>query len=128
MNPPAVRLGNRRVTGHERYYTPPQLALELTRELAELIPDFCERVVIEPAGGTGSFIDAALALGVSEVLSVDTEPLHPLVERQDFLSWSPKLAEVQCGAVTLSNPPFGRNNALAIQFFNRAAEFSENEA
>jgi hypothetical protein len=128
VNPSAVKLGNRRVTGHERYYTPPALALELTRELAQLIPDFSERVVIEPAGGTGSFINAALELGVSEIYSVDTEPLHPLVERGDFLSWRPALPERGLGAVALSNPPFGRNNALAIPFFNHAAGFSEYQA
>jgi hypothetical protein len=27
--------------------------------------------------------------------------------------------------VTISNPPFGRNNSLSIPFFNRAAEHSE---
>ena len=28
-------------------------------------------------------------------------------------------------AITISNPPFGRNNSLSIPFFNRAAEHSE---
>jgi hypothetical protein len=35
-----VRLGNTRVTGKEQFYTPPELALELTKALAALIPDF----------------------------------------------------------------------------------------
>jgi predicted RNA methylase len=128
VNSSAVKLGNRRVTGHERYYTPPALALELTRDLLELIPGFSARIVIEPAGGTGSFIDAALALGVTDIYSVDTEPLHPLVKRRDFLSWKPKLPARELGAVALSNPPFGRNNALSIPFFNHAAGFSEYQA
>jgi predicted RNA methylase len=117
----APRLGNRRVTGDERYYTPPQLAIELTARAAELIPDFSKRVIIEPAGGTGSFVEAARNFGASEIFSVDTHPLHEAVEKADFLEWSPRVQ----GAVTLSNPPFGRNNALAVPFFNRAAAFSD---
>jgi predicted RNA methylase len=117
----APRLGNRRVTGDERYYTPPQLALELTARAVELIPDFPKRVIIEPAGGSGSFIDAARSFGASEILSVDTHPLHESVKKADFLKWSPRVT----AAVTLSNPPFGRNNALAVPFFNRAASFSD---
>jgi predicted RNA methylase len=117
----APKLGNRRVTGDERYYTPPQLALELTARAAEVIPDFSDRLLIEPAGGSGSFIDAARSFGVSEILSVDTHPLHEAVKKADFLKWSPRVT----AAVTLSNPPFGRNNALAVPFFNHAAGFSD---
>jgi hypothetical protein len=119
------RLGNRRVTGDERYYTPPNLALELTAKAAELIPDFSERVIIEPAGGTGSFVEAARAFGAPRVLSVDTYPLHKDVVVGDFLDWSPPLGPAEGTGVTISNPPFGRNNALAVPFFNHAADFSE---
>lgn len=121
MSNTSPRLGNRRVTGDERYYTPPNLARKLTAEAARLIPDFARRVVVEPAGGTGSFVEAARDLGANKILSVDTHPLHPGVKRADFLTWSPRVV----GAITLSNPPFGRNNALAVPFFNRAAEFSD---
>jgi hypothetical protein len=117
----APKLGNRRVTGDERYYTPSLLALELTARAAQLITDFSQRLIIEPAGGSGSFIEAARSFGVREILSVDTFPLHEAVVEADFLKWSPRVK----GAVTLSNPPFGRNNALAVPFFNHAAAFSD---
>jgi hypothetical protein len=121
----APKLGNRRVTGDERYYTPPTLATELTARTAELIADFSERVVIEPAGGTGSFILAAESFGARKILSVDTYPLHESVRQADFLRWMPPTTDAVSDAVTLSNPPFGRNNALAVPFFNHAAGFSE---
>jgi predicted RNA methylase len=112
--------GNRRVTGKEQYYTPANLASELVSVVAGLVPDFASRTVLEPAGGTGAFVDAAKALG-AKVVSFDIEPLHESVQRVDFLQAEVKLAN----AVTISNPPFGRNNSLSIPFFNRAADHSE---
>lgn len=116
-----VRTGNTRVTGKEQYYTPQQTALELTARLASMVPDLSDRVVIEPAGGTGSFISAATELGVSQVLSFDIEPKHPQVKKADFLN----TRLTATSAVTLGNPPFGRNNSLSIPFFNHAANHSD---
>jgi predicted RNA methylase len=116
-----VKLGNTRVTGKEQYYTPKDLAEKLISEVLGVVPDLAKRTVIEPAGGTGSFIKAAQSIGVTEFLSFDIEPKHSLVKKADFLvkKFSAK------DAVTISNPPFGRNNSLSIPFFNKAAEHSE---
>jgi predicted RNA methylase len=119
--PVREKLGNRRVTGTEQYYTPKQLALQLVERTLSQIPNYSSRVFIEPAGGTGSFIDALTAHGIEEVISVDTEPLHHKVLKHDFLQFDPGVG----GAVTISNPPFGRNNALSVPFFNHAAQFSD---
>jgi len=118
---PRVKLGNTRVTGKEQYYTPLDLAEKLISEVKALVPDLAERTVIEPAGGTGSFIKAAQSIGVTEFLSFDIEPKHALVKKADFLA--KKIAAKD--AVTISNPPFGRNNSLSIPFFNKAADHSE---
>ena len=116
-----AKLGNRRVTGKEQYYTPRELAEELVLKVKALIPDFSSRTVLEPAGGTGAFVDAAKLAGAKKVLSVDIEPKHQAVGKGDYLETELKLKN----AVTISNPPFGRNNSLSIPFFNRAAEHSE---
>ena len=121
-----VKTGNTRVTGKEQYYTPAELALELTGRLATLVNrsdvPFGERQILEPAGGTGAFIDAAYSAGASKVVSFDIEPLHETVAIGDFLEQD--LGPI-FGAVTLGNPPFGRNNALSIPFFNKAAAHSD---
>ena len=122
-----TRTGNTRVTGKEQYYTPPQLALELTQRLTKVVDaggdqPFTARTILEPAGGTGAFIAAAKQLGASKFLSFDIEPKHPQVTKANFLEQS--LGPV-FGAVTLGNPPFGRNNALSIPFFNHAAANSD---
>ena len=116
------RPGNRRVTGKEQFYTQTELSLQLSVKVASLIHDFSERTVIEPAGGTGSFIKAAKELGAKKVLSFDIEPKSDGVIEADFLHADLKKLT---NAVTISNPPFGRNNSLSIPFFNKAAQHSE---
>ena len=116
-----VKLGNTRVTGKEQYYTPNETAQEVFKNLLEMVPNLSSRVFIEPAGGTGSFIDAALEVGIKEIISYDIEPHHPKVKAGDFL-----LQQIHAeNAITVTNPPFGRNNSLSIPFFNHSAKISE---
>ena len=116
-----VRLGNTRVTGKEQYYTPANLAGALIAEVEKVLGPLRGKTVLEPAGGTGSFVEAALAAGAKKIISFDIEPLHPLVQQGDFL-----VEEIlENNLITISNPPFGRNNALSIPFFNKAAQISE---
>jgi hypothetical protein len=116
------KLGNRRVTGTEQYYTPPELARELTEVLIQQVGT--DRSFLEPAGGNGSFINALQGLGVKDIESVDLYPKHPLVRQGNFLEFQPGGREF----VTISNPPFGRNNALSVPFFNHAATMSSHIA
>ncbi len=117
-----VRPGNRRVTGKEQFYTPVELALVLTAQISPLVGGLEGKLVIEPAGGTGAFINAAKDLGATRVLSFDIEPKSDGVQLGDFLEAD--LADIR-GAITISNPPFGRNNSLSIPFFNKAAMHSD---
>lgn len=119
--PAKPRLGNTRTTGKEQFYTPPQLAKTLMQEVAKLVPDLAERTMIEPAGGTGAFIKAAKKYGITNIISFDIEPKHKDVQNGNFLE-----AELNTKhAITISNPPFGRNNSLSIPFFNKAADSSD---
>lgn len=115
------RLGNTRVTGKEQFYTPKDLALELVGRVEKTLGPLKGKTVLEPAGGTGSFIEAVIDAGASKVISFDIEPLHPKVSKGSFLDQEIK----ETGVITISNPPFGRNNALSVPFFNHAAEFSD---
>ena len=115
-------MGNRRVTGKEQFYTPTQLAEELTAKVAKLVKDLPERVIIEPAGGTGSFLKAVKTYRPKKVVSFDIEPKSDGVLTADFLEAD--LSKIS-DAITISNPPFGRNNSLSIPFFNKAAKHSE---
>ncbi|MEY5023328.1 MAG: hypothetical protein RL569_241 [Actinomycetota bacterium] len=113
------KLGNRRKTGVEQYYTPKDLARNLSKELIAITGS--DRSFLEPAGGNGSFVSALESLGVEKIQAVDLYPKHPRVKNANFLTHNPKGSNL----VTISNPPFGRNNSLSIPFFNHAANHSE---
>lgn len=115
------KLGNRRVTGKEQYYTPPAIAAQVCDLVQRHVPDSDKRTWLEPAGGTGVFIEEARSRDVGRIVSFDIEPLHPGVEAGDFLHQNLELS----GAVAVSNPPFGRNNALSVPFFNRCATYCD---
>lgn len=115
------KLGNTRVTGKEQYYTPTSTAHEVMAHVADLVPNLSSRHLLEPAGGTGAFIQAARDFGIKKVTSFDIEPLHPEVKLGSFLDQELK----QSNFITISNPPFGRNNSLSIPFFNHAAPHSD---
>jgi predicted RNA methylase len=113
------KLGNRRKTGVEQYYTPKDLARKLSADLIAITGS--NRSFLEPAGGNGSFIAALESLGAKDIQAVDLYPKHPKVKNANFLEHSPSGQDL----VTISNPPFGRNNSLSIPFFNHAANHSE---
>lgn len=118
---PSAKLGNTRVTGKEQYYTPKSLALELVERIQKVLGPLEGKTVLEPAGGNGAFIEAALGAAATKVISFDIEPLHELVQEGNFLEQ--EISERNL--ITISNPPFGRNNSLSIPFFNHAASFSD---
>jgi len=118
---PAVKLGNTRVTGKEQYYTPKSLASELVTQIEDVLGPLSGKTVLEPAGGTGAFIEAVIEQGVKGVISFDIEPLHKAVTEGSFLDQ----VISQQNLITISNPPFGRNNSLSIPFFNHAANVSD---
>jgi predicted RNA methylase len=119
-----VRPGNRRTTGKEQFYTPTDLALRLATLVSDKVGGFKDKTVIEPAGGTGSFLQAAKALKANKLISFDIEPKAEGVLLADFLLETKGLEEIS-DAITISNPPFGRNNSLSIPFFNKAAQHSQ---
>lgn len=110
--------GNRRKTGKEQYYTLP----EVVDQCVSIALKYHEgEPILEPAGGTGEFIEGMLRAGVDESLieSGDIEPKHRLVKQGDFLK-----SQYQNPYFTISNPPFGRANSLSVKFFNKAAGYS----
>jgi hypothetical protein len=61
-------------------------------------------------------------LDTSRRIGLDLEPKAQGIVRTDFFDW---VAPVGKKIITIGNPPFGKNAALAVKFFNRAAEFSD---
>ncbi|MEO8106316.1 MAG: hypothetical protein ABI720_03275 [Actinomycetes bacterium] len=113
--------GNTRVTGKEQFFTPRPIADKVVARVVDVVPDAVGRTWLEPAGGTGVFVDAARAAGAIDIVSFDIEPQHDEVARGDFLKQRLNVTD----AVSVGNPPFGRNNSLSVPFFNQCAHYSE---
>lgn len=111
--------GNHRKAGKEQYYSPEATALDLVRLAQGAIPYWPGRTWIEPAAGTGAFVRAFQATGVSKILAYDIEPKSEGIVEADFLTLD--LPADLLGAVSVTNPPFGRNSSLSVPFFNRLA-------
>jgi len=116
---------NKRTTGKEQYYTN-EKTVDYCLDLLEEFVDFKQEpsLFLEPAGGTGEFIEGLKRKGVEKnnILSFDIEPKHPDVTLvDDFLS----VEDLPENLITISNPPFGRANSLSKKFFNHAAKNSK---
>lgn len=110
---------NKRTTGKEQYYTPRETAEECLRLLEEHTQS---KRFLEPAGGTGSFVSLLRERGY-EVVSYDIEPKGEGIQRtDDFLKED--ISSLKDFTV-ITNPPFGRANALSVPFFNKCAEVAE---
>jgi predicted RNA methylase len=110
-------LGNTRVTGKEQFYTPPATAAWVVDRVLRVVPDAVNATWLEPSAGTGAFLNALADRGITDVVAMDIEPHDKRVKRKDFLTFRPRTR----GMVAIGNPPFGRNNALSVPFFNHAA-------
>lgn len=112
----ALKLAKRNSSGREQYYTRPAIA---RRCVAAAKPYVQNLPIIEPAAGTGEFIKALNKIKL-QCTAYDIEPKHPSVIARDFFTCNPPAP-----AFVIGNPPFGRNHALSVRFFNHAAKFAE---
>ncbi|NBU32584.1 MAG: hypothetical protein EBS36_05395 [Actinobacteria bacterium] len=112
------KLGNRRVTGKEQFYTPLETAEWVVETVLNEVSDARNKTWLEPSAGSGVFLSALAKFGINDVLAMDIEPAHPKVKRADFLTWESTNSDL----VAVGNPPFGRNNSLSIPFFNKSAQ------
>jgi hypothetical protein len=111
---------NPRKTGKEQYYTNSD-AVEICLDLVQKHFNLLDLKILEPSGGTGSFIEGLLKRGVQKenILSFDIEPKHDLVQQKDYLK-----TYLDNEFLTIGNPPFGRKNSLSKKFFNHSASHS----
>jgi hypothetical protein len=77
---------NERITGKEQYYTPTNTAQFCFDVINPFIPKYMDLVWLEPAGGTGGFIDVIIENGHHNIISYDIEPKHPsVIKTNNFL-------------------------------------------
>jgi hypothetical protein len=111
---------NKRKTGKEQYYTRPEVVEICIKEVQKVV-NLDGRIILEPAGGTGEFIEGFRKAGIKDenILSYDIEPKHDLVLLSNFLEVKTFPAT---NMISITNPPFGRMSSLAVDFFNASAD------
>ena len=113
-----INLGDRVVSksvDRDAYFTPAETAQKIVDFLLERHPEWREKEWYEPSAGSGNFIEAARARGIS-ISGMDIHPLHPAVIQGDFLQEEVELTE----KIVVGNPPYGYRSIEAIRFINRA--------
>lgn len=103
----------------DQFFTRSATAEACLALLAARLPDFAPDLYVEPAAGDGAFLERL----PEPRFGLDIAPSAPGMETGDFLQWTPD--ESLKSVAVVGNPPFGRNAATAIAFFNHAAGFAE---
>jgi hypothetical protein len=102
----------------DQFYTNPKYAATFLSTIAHTVDLNRYDYILEPSAGSGSFYNL---LNANKRIGLDLDPQTPGVIQTDFFDWTPPAGRI----ITVGNPPFGKNAALAVKFFNRAAEFSD---
>ena len=107
--------GNKRVTGKEQFYTPSETAFTIIENTIETFgKSILDHPFLEPAGGTGAFVNAAYGHGFTKIISYDIEPKHPMVLKADFLNTTLDLKNVVT-ATTNIRQKVDANNQLTTK-------------
>lgn len=115
----------------DQFFTSDNVAQDCLKYLADIAPQlgyniFKDVHFLEPSAGGGAFLRALELQGLDKT-GWDIDPQCEDVIANDFLSSdNPPLPEREI--IVIGNPPFGKRSKLAINFINRALEFSDTVA
>jgi hypothetical protein len=103
----------------EQYFTCRNLSAKCLAAVEKHFDITSFKLILEPSAGDGAFFSI---LPKSNRVGIDLEPMAEGILKADFLKWEPPLFEDNI--LTIGNPPFGQRGALAVDFVNRACQFS----
>jgi hypothetical protein len=113
--------GKKRTQLADKFYTAPAAAASCLTQLMALVPNPGGFVWIEPAAGSGVFLDALKdVLPAARAIGMDIAPGAPGIEKRDFFEWNGSGEEGE--RIFFGNPPFGRQASLARRFIQHAGE------
>lgn len=101
--------------GLDKFYTQPTVAKQCYDFLQSKLNINNTVTYLEPSAGNGAFLEF-----LPNYVALDIAPENDKIIQQDYLSYNTDKTDF----ITIGNPPFGKRSALAIQFFNKAAEMS----
>lgn len=95
----------------DKFYTKPAIAEQCVSFLKEKLPLIGNETYLEPSAGDGSFLAY-----LPQFTAIDIKPEGSNIQAADFFTYSTP------ADICIGNPPFGSRSAMAIKFFNHAAE------
>ena len=95
----------------DKFYTKPAIAEQCVSFLKEKLPLIGNETYLEPSAGNGSFLAY-----LPQFTAIDIKPEGSNIQAMDFFTYSTP------ADICIGNPPFGSRSAMAIKFFNHAAE------
>lgn len=95
----------------DKFYTKPAIAEQCVSFLKEKLPLIGNETYLEPSAGDGSFLAY-----LPQFTAIDIKPEGSNIQAVDFFTYSIP------ADICIGNPPFGSRSAMAIKFFNHAAE------
>ena len=102
----------------DQFYTKTEVAKQFVNKIKSVIDLDSFDNVIEPSAGSGNILQF---LPEHNRIGLDLDPKHPEVLPMDFFDYSfPKGKTIVIG-----NPPFGASSKLAIEFFNKCAQYAD---
>ena len=104
--------------GLDQFYTNPDVAVRCYHKLASVVDMNQYDIHLEPSAGSGSFFTL---MDHNKRVGIDKDPKTKEVTRMDFFDYQPVAGNRY---MVVGNPPFGKISSLAIQFFNKSAEFA----
>lgn len=102
----------------DKFYTKDNIAIQCISKI-----DLSKyEIAIDPCCGGGAFYSN---INIPK-LGIDLEPNIENVIQHDFLTWNYSNINIdRSKVIVISNPPFGKQGSLAMNFIKRATEFSD---
>jgi predicted RNA methylase len=103
----------------DKFYTKRELVQQLISNI-----DFSDfDLVVDPCCGDGAFYSQ---INHTNKIGIDILPHLDGVITHDYLTWNHSTIETQREKViVISNPPFGKQGSLAMNFIKRSSEFAD---
>ena len=76
-------------------------------------------IILEPSAGTGSFYKL---LPINKRIGIDLDPKYDGIQKENFFEYVPIKNK---SYIVIGNQPFGKISSLAVNFFNKSAEFAD---
>lgn len=111
----------------DQFFTPKEtckycynISIQIIKDIEGFDP-VSNYIFIEPSAGSGNFLEL---FPTKSRIGLDIEPRNEEIQKQDYLTWKPEIANNK-KYIVMGNPPFGLRGQLALKFINHSSTFAD---